>query len=101
MATDSNGNNIVLPDGFDPDTADWTQGGYGEDLADIAATYGWTDWYPVLTGEGSYDAADVRPGAYLTPEEAIARLHAQGILAFSQLVYFPEDETWHVVVGDS
>lgn len=102
MPQDSEGNPIILPPGFDPDSSDWTQGGdYPAELDDIADLYGWDTWADILPGTGSYDASDVRPGAYMTPQEAIYRLHAQGIAAFAELVYFPEEQVWRVAVGDS
>lgn len=86
----------VLPEGFDPDSDDWSQGDI--DISEIALERGWANWNDIIAGSDTLEDGDSRPGRYFSPQEAISRMEQAGILDFSFLFYDPDTDTWGIVV---
>lgn len=84
-----------LPDGFDSDSSDWSQFG-GVD--DIAAEQGWATWADIIAEEGDYDDMNIRPGVYVSAQDAIFTAYDVGILSFSRIVYSHVTEYWQLIV---
>lgn len=91
-----------LPDDFDVTSDDWTQGDMEDEAISAWATeMGYLTWESVVVPVNYVDASQIRPGEYLSPQEAIWRAIETGIAAFSMIYYDVERDRWHLVVGPS
>lgn len=85
-----------LPEGFDPDSNDWGQGDIP--VSDIAAEYGWSDWGEIIAPIDDYDNDNVRPGIYVTAQDAIRMAYDVGILDFTRIIWESSTGFWKLVV---
>lgn len=90
----------TVPPGFDPDSSDWSQG--DEPSTDsIASELGFTKWADVIRPDAEIDRTGVRPGQYLTPQEAMRHAFDMPFGSFPGtwfLVYDGEDDVWYIEV---
>lgn len=87
----------TLPPGFSETSSDPEQG--NEPLpSTIWTDFGITAWVDIIAADGSFNPAEVRPGGYLTPQEALLHMEDRGIIVFSRIVYDGAEGLWHIIV---
>lgn len=68
------------------------------DVNDIFSEMGFTSWRDVFAAWEDADPQDLRGARYLSPEEALFDLYDRGMLGFSDIVYYPDEELYSIAV---
>lgn len=82
---------------FDPDSRDTDTDDDIEEMFDLLGIDVWRDIFADVF-DPTLDFSEVRGHLYNTPEEAFKDLVDRGIIFFSEILYYPDEDKYAIVV---
>lgn len=88
----------TLPDGFDM-SGGWDEGSEpSPDISDAMTDAGYDSWSDIILPNDAVINGDIRPGEYMTPQDAIMDYADHDLLDYIALIWDDDLEAWIVVV---
>jgi hypothetical protein len=80
---------------FDLSTRD---AGSQDRVNDIMDELGIANWGEIIVNWEDADAGDLRSTRYNSPEEALFDMYDRGLIGFTDIVYYPDEDMYSIVV---